>query len=194
LIELKLTLDPTVQRKFQKALDQLPLEVQDRVVKRAMRPFLNEEMKLIRARNGNRLPGRDLKAKIKTFRSGVTWAAIGYKTPIRSSKRDKGTTRGRAQRAVYDMDGTGWRSHFAELGFHTWSKSLPRPRDRHFLGWKRGLTHRGRGNWVRGTYASILAHRAMAPQFRKRLLDGLNIVLRARKFENPTIRTVEEIL
>lgn len=194
MLDLSLTMDPTVLRKFTQALDQFPVEVQDRVVKRAMRPFLNEEMRLIRAYNGNRLPRKDLKAKIKQFKSGVTWAAIGYRSPIRSSKRDKGTSRGRARRAAYDLEGTGWRSHFAELGFHTWSKSLPRPRDRHFLGWKRGLLHRGRGHWVRGTYASILAHRAMAPQFRKRLQDALNAVIAANKADNPSMRLVEEIL
>lgn len=187
-------LDSETERKFTAALNQFPAVVQDRVVKRVMRPYLVEEMRMIRAINGKRLPKRDAKAKIKIFPSGVAWGAVAYKVGYKASKKDNGASRGRAQRAVYDLDGTGWRSHFAELGTHSWGGGLRKPESRKGLGWKRGLTHRGRGKYIRGTHASELARRAMMPKFRMMLLDELNRLIRANNpvFGPPQFKYVQE--
>lgn len=172
------TVDPKTAAQLRKALDQFPLAAQDAIIRKAMRPFLNKEMQLIRSANGNRLPKKDLKAKVKVFRSGVCWGATAYKT----GKVNIGQAVGRAKRAAYDAAGTGWRSHFAELGTHTWSSTLRTPPSARGLGWKRGLYHRGRGKFIRGTHASELAHRAMSGQFQKMLVDALNLAIDKRNY------------
>jgi len=170
--ELKATLDPDSSRRVKSALDQFPIAVQDRVVNIAFRRFFKAEKRMIAPLN--KLPARDLRAKTKVYGKGLAWGAIGYRTSRPKSTTAK--TSGRALRASYDASGTGWRSHFEELGTHAWSSSLripPSARQRG-RGWKRGLYHRGRGTYLRGTNASVIAHRAMAPQLIRYLTDAIN--------------------
>lgn len=186
------TVDRKTAEQLRKALDQFPLAAQDAIVRKAMRPFLTKEMNLIRAANGPRLPKKDMKAKIKVFRSGVVWGSTAYKTG-KVNVSDKG---GRAKRMAYDAAGTGWRSHFAELGTHAWSTSLRTPPGARGLGWKRGLYHRGRGTFLRGTHASELAHRAMSGQFQTMLVQALDLAIQARNYSvgraAPRFKTVQE--
>lgn len=172
------TVDRKTAEQLRKALDQFPLAVQDATVRKALRPFLTKEMGLIRAANGNRLPKKDLKSKIKVFRSGVCWGSTAYRT----GRANVNGIAGRAKRNAYDAAGTGWRSHFAELGTHAWSTSLRSPPSARGLGWKRGLYHRGRGTYLRGTHASELAHRAMTGQFQIMLVEALNIAIDKRNY------------
>ena len=186
------TVDRKTAEQLRKALDQFPLAVQDSVVRKALRPFLQKEMSLIRAANGNRLPKKDLKSKIKVFRSGVCWGSTAYRT----GKVNIGDKGGRAKRKAYDAAGTGWRSHFAELGTHAWSTSLRTPPGARGLGWKRGLYHRGRGTFLRGTHASELAHRAMTGQFQTMLVQALNLAIDKRNYgvgrAAPRFKAVQE--
>lgn len=185
------TVDPKTTRQLKLALDQFPLAAQDAIVRKAIRPFLAKEMQLIRALNGNRLPPNDMKAKVKVFRSGVAWGSTAYKT----GKVTVGVTVGRAKRALYDAAGTGWRSHFTELGTHTWANSLRTPPSARGLGWKRGLYHRGRGKYLRGTHASELAHKAMSSQFQPMLINALNLAIDRRNYSMGRVqrfRRVEE--
>lgn len=172
------TVDRKTAEQLRKALDQFPLAVQDATVRKALRPFLTKEMGLIRAANGNRLPKKDLKSKIKVFRSGVCWGSTAYRT----GRANVSGIGGRAKRSAYDAAGTGWRSHFAELGTHAWSTSLRSRPSARGLGWKRGLYHRGRGTYLRGTHASELAHRAMTGQFQTMLVEALNIAIDKRNY------------
>jgi len=187
------SIDSESERRIRLALDQFPIAVQDAMVRRAIRKFLGMEMKQIRALNAKTLPPKHLKGKVKLFASGIAWGASAYKTgrTTEASKRGKG---GRALRRVYDADGVGWRSHFTELGTHTWSSSLRRPPRAVGRGWKRGLYHRGRGNYIRGTHASENVHRAMSPMFSKIVADELRDVITDRRGSAPAsaLRTVEE--
>lgn len=178
------TVDPKTAAQLRKALDQFPLATQDAIVRKALRPFLTKEMKLIRAANGDKLPKKDLKAKVKVFKSGVCWGSTAYKT----GRVDTRAATGRARRAAYDAAGTGWRSHFTELGTHAWSTSLRTPPTARGLGWKRGLYHRGRGTYLRGTHASEIAHRAMRGQFQTMLVDALNLAIESRNYSVGRIR------
>ena len=184
------TVDRKTAEQLRKALDQFPLAVQDATVRKALRPFLTKEMGLIRAANGNRLPKKDLKSKIKVFRSGVCWGSTAYRT----GRANVSGIGGRAKRSAYDAAGTGWRSHFAELGTHTWSTSLRTPPSARGRGWKRGLYHRGRGQYLRGTHASELVHRAMAPMFANMVAIELRLLIEGKRqlLGNKTLRTVEE--
>ena len=181
--------DPRSAEAVRKALEQFPIAVQDKLVRSAMRPFMNAEMRKIRALNATRLPTKDLKGKIRIYK-GIAWGAVAYKV----GRANTGGTGGRARRAAYDAAGTGWRSHFAELGTHAWSATLRRPPTARGLGWKRGLYHRGRGKYIRGTHASQLVHAAMAPQFSKLLADQLSLLIQSKRtlVGNRTLRTVEE--
>lgn len=186
------TVDRKTAEQLRKALDQFPLAVQDSVVRKALRPFLQKEMSLIRAANGDRLPKKDLKSKIKVFRSGVCWGSTAYKT----GRANVNGIGGRAKRKAYDAAGTGWRSHFAELGTHVWSTSLRTPPSARGLGWKRGLYHRGRGTYLRGTHASELAHRSMTGQFQTMLVQAIDLAIQGRNYSvgraAPRFKTVQE--
>lgn len=188
------TVDRKTAEQLRKALDQFPLAAQDAIIRKAIKPFLNKEMALIRAANANKLPAKDLKAKVKVFKSGVCWGATAYKT--KRVKTGTGEIGGRRLRAVYDSVGTGWRSHFTELGTHAWSTSLRTPPGARGLGWKRGLYHRGRGTFLRGTHASELAHRAMTGQFQTMLVQALDLAIDKRNYgvgrAAPRFKAVQE--
>jgi hypothetical protein len=185
------SVDQRTANQIKLALDQFPLAVQDSVVRSAMRPFLRKEMQLIRAANGAKLPKKDLKAKIKVFNSGVCWGATAYRTG--KAKTGTGEIGGRNLRAAYDAAGTGWRSHFTELGTHTWSSTLRTPPSARGLGWKRGLYHRGRGKYLRGTHASELTHRAMSSQFQTMLVNALNLAIDKRNYSMGRVQRFKKV-
>jgi len=184
-------IDPDSERKLRAALDQFPIAVQDAIVRKAMRPFLSKELKSIRAINGNKLPAKDAKAKVKIMPGGVVWGAVAYKTGSGRKPPDKG---GRGLRAVYDSWGTGWRSHFTELGTHAWSSALavPPSAGRYGKGWKRKLYHRGRGTFIRGTHASEVTARMFQSQFRPMVISAVNSAIESRRAPGSRLRTVDE--
>jgi hypothetical protein len=172
--------DADSERRLRAALNQFPVAVQDAIVRKAMRPFLQKELKLIRAANAGKLPPNQARAKIKIMRSGIAWGAAAYKI---ARKVDAGELAGRAKRAYYDSAGVGWRSHFTELGTHAWSSSLAIPPSARARGkgWKRGLKHRNRGTFIRGTHASEITARMMAPQFMPMVVKSVNEAILRRK-------------
>lgn len=177
--------------KIKTELNKFTIAAQDAIVRKAARRFADDEISRLAPKNLATLPPRDAKKKIKIFKSGVVWIAVGYKT----GRGNFDDVAGRARRKAYDLEGTGWRSHFTELGFHTWAKGMYHERlDPSFVpvsrqqrtawrkglirgkgkAWKRGLKHRGRGVYHRGTRASELTHYMMAPK----ILQYINEVLR----------------
>jgi hypothetical protein len=166
--------NPSDLAKLKAELNQFAIATQDAIVRKAARKFASEEIARLAPRNRATLPPRDAKKKIKIFKSGVVWIAVGYKTGY----GNYGDLGGRARRKAYDLEGTGWRSHFTELGFRSWAKGMRFGRSdeqRASLGkgWKRGLRHRGRGVYHRGTRASELVHYMMAPKLIGYLQDEL---------------------
>ena len=184
-------IDTDSARRLRIALEQFPLAVQDSIVREGMRPFLGKELSMIRALNAGKLPPNQAKSKVKAFKGGVLWGSVAYKTakPSDSTKE----LAGRAKRAAYDSDGVGWRSHFTELGTHAWSSTLRRPPLARGKGWKRGLYHRGRGKFIRGTFASEITARAMTPVFFKSMSDAVRHAVLSRSTKTNPLRMVEEI-
>jgi hypothetical protein len=158
------TVDPKSLEEIRNALDQFEVAVQDRITKSALRQFAKLEMTGISQGNGQWLNPKHMAYRVKFWPKGIVWLGVGYR--YRPGSFGSGEGGGRRRRAAYDAEGEGWRSHFAELGFHTWSTSLRRPPSAKQLGkgWKKGLYHRGRGYFKRGTKASEITHQAMSPR------------------------------
>jgi len=184
-------IDQDNERRLRAALEQFPLAVQDAIVREGMRPFLRKELAMIRALNAGKLPPKQARAKVKAFKGGVLWGSVAYKTAKPSDQTKE--LAGRAKRAAYDADGVGWRSHFTELGTHAWSSTLARPPRARGKGWKRGLYHRGRGKFIRGTLASEVTARAMTPLFFKSMSDAVRSAVLSRNSRTNPLKLVEEI-
>lgn len=156
--------DPKSLEEIRNALDQFEVAVQDRITRSALRQFAKLEMTGISQGNGRWLNPKHMAFRVKFWPRGIAWLGVGYRTI--PGTFPGGSLNGRSLRRAYDLYGEGWRSHFAELGFHTWSKSLRIPPSAKVLkrGWKKGLYHRGRGDFKRGTKASEITHQAMSPR------------------------------
>lgn len=149
------------------ALNQYAIDVQDRITRSALRQFAKDECARIKLARGAAYlaSSKHLGFRIKFWPSGIVWLGVGDRTiPGFSAARE---ATGRARRAIYDEEGLGWRTHFNELGFHTYPKG--RPHSGTGKGWKRGVRHRGTGGFIRGTRASEITHQAFGP----RVLDYL---------------------
>lgn len=165
--------NPADQAAIKRALEAMPLEVQDRAMKGALRRFGNQVKRgaasLTPVNTGDLR--RDLSVKVKAY--GTTaWSAVGHKlrrvAPGVSPK-------GRALRRAY---GGGWRSHFTEYGFHQWSPGWSRRNPRGGRGWRKGQYHRGRGVLLRGRPALTTSFKAQAPSFALQLRDDLSAQIR----------------
>lgn len=172
---LSYSVNPVSLADVKAKLNYFTIAVQDKIVRKAARRFARDEIAAIAPKNGQTLPPYDLKHKVKIFRSGVVWIAVGYRTGRGNFPGEVG---GRARRKLYDAEGTGWRSHFTELGFHAWPRGAVFGRSEEQRaslgkGWKRGLRHRGRGIYKRGTRASELTHYMMGPRLLKYLSEEL---------------------
>jgi len=156
-------LDGKSEERVRMALNQFEIVVQDRIVKSALRQFAKHEAKLIAATQTQYLNPKHMAYRAKLWPSGIAWCGVGYRLPPGTAGADQYT--GRAKRAFYDSQGVGWRSHFTELGFHTYpvggKTGVIGGR-----GWKRGLRHRGMGGYIRGTGASRRMHQAFGPRVR----------------------------
>lgn len=161
---LNFKIDPASERSVLEALNQFEISVSDRIVRKALREFAEYEMARIAPLN-NMLNPKHEAYRIRYWPNGIAWLGVGYRVIPGFAGNDKVV--GRARRKMYDAEGEGWRSHFAELGFHSWRKGMPRPEGRAGKGWKRKLRHRGRGVYHRGTKASQLVHQAVGPLVRQ---------------------------
>lgn len=161
------------------ALDQYAIDVQDRITRRALREFAKDECARIKAARGAvyLASSKHLGFRIKFWPSGVVWLGVGDRIIPGFSSANSAANAGiggRARRKIYDEEGLGWRSHFGELGFHTWPKG--RPHDGIGKGWKRRLRHRGVGQYHRGTRASEITHQTFGPAVLEYLVRELQFM------------------
>lgn len=161
---------------IREALNGFAIKVQDRIAKQALRNFAKNESARIRALRGSSFlsSSKHLSYKVKVWPSGIVWLGVGDRTIPGFSSAAIASATGRAKRAMYDAEGLGWRTHFNELGFHTWDPSWPKVGTGR--GWKRGHRHRGRGMYHRGTRASEIAHQTMAPMVLPYLVREIQFV------------------
>lgn len=186
-----------------RALGVYQVAVQDAIIRKALRRLQNDIIESSRAATPSETGAsrKSLARKVKVFGTTI-WAAIGYKVGFGDFQ---GT--GRARRRSYDQLGAGWRTHFTELGYHSWPKGrssstavAEAEADRKARklrgepsfgargrGWKRGLRHRGAGTYHRGTKATLVA----AARHNPSLLPYLNQVLHEVSLKaSPTSATV----
>jgi hypothetical protein len=157
---ITVSLDKKSLEEVTAALREFSAELQDRIAKGALRQFAKFQMAGIRAGNAGNLNPKHLAYRVKMWPSGIAWLGVGYRQPP-GFLNVAGT--GSARRVAYDAMGVGWRSHFTELGYHTWGGGLQRPPGRKGKGWKKGLYHRGRGVAHRGTLSSVITAQATSP-------------------------------
>lgn len=155
-----MSLDKKSLEEVTAALREFSAELQDRITKSALRSFAKLQMAGIGQGNARWLNPKHLAYRVKFWPSGIAWLGVGYHQPPGFVNFGPA---GRARRTAYDAAGVGWRSHFAELGFHTWGGGLQRPPGRKGFGWKKGLYHRGRGVAHRGTLSSVITAQATSP-------------------------------
>jgi hypothetical protein len=160
-LQLKLTVDPISARALRSALEQVPLDLQDKAAGKAMRRFGRVVIAQARPSMRSATVRRGLVAKVKRYKL-VTWLGIGTRMNRLPQKTQSGS---RAKREAYDAYTPGWRSHWEELGWHTWSKGWQRARRGLGRAWKRGLRHRGRGVFHHGSLALTTSARSNAAQF-----------------------------
>jgi hypothetical protein len=158
------------------ALDGFAIKVQDRIAKQALRQFAKAEGRLITVLRGSKYvnSSRHMAAQVRAWPSGIVWVGIGDRTIPGYTSMATAAATGRSKRKMYDAEGLGWRTHFIELGFHTWDPSWPKVGTGR--GWKRGHRHRGRGIFHRGTRASEIAHQSMAPMILPYLVREIQFV------------------
>lgn len=161
-LQLNITVDPASARALRSALERVPLDMQDKAAGKAMRRFGRIVIAKARPSMRSKTVRRGLTAKIKRYKN-LTWLGVGTKMKTLPQKAQSGS---RAKREAYDQYTPGWRSHWEELGWHTWAKGWQRVRRGLGRAWKRGLKHRGRGVFHRGSGALGSAAASMAPQFR----------------------------
>jgi hypothetical protein len=157
---ITVSLDKKSLEEVTAALQEFSAELQDRITKSALRSFAQLQMAGIGQGNARWLNPKHLAYRVKFWPSGIAWLGVGYRQPPGFVNY---AGAGRTRRTAYDAAGVGWRSHFAELGFHTWGGGLQRPPGRRGKGWKKGLYHRGRGVAHRGTLSSVITAQATSP-------------------------------
>jgi len=161
------------------ALDQYAIAVQDRITRSALRHYAKDECARIKAARGATYAAssKHLGFRIKFWPSGVVWLGVGDRIMPGTSSASREANRhigGRAKRRIYDEEALGWRTHFGELGWHTYPRGAPH--NGVGRGWKKGLRHRGRGGYHRGTRASEIVHRTFGPQVLSYLIYELQLM------------------
>lgn len=166
-LQLNITVDPTSARALKSALERVPLDMQDKAAGKAMRRFGKIVIAKARPSIRSSTVRRGLAAKVKKYKM-LTWLGVGTKMTRLPQKTQSGS---RAKRDSYDTYTPGWRSHWEELGWHTWAKGWQRVRRGLGRAWKRGLKHRGRGVFHRGSKALTISANSSAIQFRSIVAD-----------------------
>jgi hypothetical protein len=183
------------------ALDQYAIAVQDRITRSALRQFAKDECARIKAARGGiyAASSKHLGFRIKFWPSGVVWLGVGDRIIPGFSSANSGSNRnigGRAKRRIYDEEGLGWRTHFGELGWHTWPRGAPH--NGVGRGWKKSLRHRGRGGYHRGTRASEIVHRTFGPNVLGYLIRELQFMdakkTKGRKARRGAVPRLQEAL
>jgi len=177
-LQLNINLDQKSARALRSALNKVPLELQEKAGKKALRTFGGRVTRIARPRIDWRKTAKSLKSKIKKYKDTL-WLGVGSK--ISAAPVSTAATGGRARRRAYDEFSPGWRSHWEELGFHTWQKGWQRTRRSAGRGWKKGLKHRGRGVFHRGSKALTTAFNATASQFRPIVANAIDKYLESKR-------------
>jgi len=164
-------IDRQSQARLKAALEQFPAEAQDAVVRRAFKDFARVVIAKAKGTTESSTIRRALTSKVKRYR-GVAWLGIGHRTG--RLKENANELIGRSKRAAYDAAGGGWRSHFYELGWHSWSPSFAKPPKGAGKGWKRRRRHRGRGVFNRGEYDLSRAFTSSQGMLGAFLVDSIN--------------------
>lgn len=172
-LQLTVELDKASLARVMKWLLMFPLEVQDRITKNALRYYAKDVMYMASGLTPRRQGFSRLgwAYRIKAWPSGMVWVGIGER--IKPGKSQAGDLRGRKRRQFYDSEGVGWRTHFTELGHHSWP--IGKNHGGHGRGWKLAKYHRGQGQKKPGTRASIIAMQAMSRKVIPYLLQELHI-------------------
>lgn len=168
-LQLNITVDPASARALKSALERVPLDMQDKAAGKAMRRFGRIVIAKARPSMRSKTVRRGLAAKVKRYKN-LTWLGVGTKMKKMPQKAQSGS---RAKREAYDEYTPGWRSHWEELGWHTWAKGWQRVRRGLGRAWKRGLKHRGRGVFHRGSKALTISANSSAGQFRSIVADEI---------------------
>lgn len=179
-LKLAINIDPKSRTALRRALNKVPLDLQEKAGKKALRTFAGRITRRARPSIEWRRTAASLKSKIRKYRKTVLWLVIG--STVFDSKKNKnrpfGNNTGRALRRAYDSFSPGWRSHWEELGFHTWQRGWPVPKRGLGRRWKSGLKHRGRGTFVRGSKALQGAYKLVGPQYFKIMSDAIDKYLK----------------
>jgi hypothetical protein len=159
---MSLQIDPASARALSDALGKLAVQIQDKVCRNAIRKFNKDVMSATASAtpSASGASRQGVTQKVKLF-DGIAWGSVGFKASGRKSQSVEG---GRARHRDYDSEGVGWRTHFTELGYHSWPKGRKAPKQGLGRGWKKGVKHRGQGQYHAGTFASIRAQRVLAPK------------------------------
>lgn len=187
-LEVSAKLDNASMLQVRHALEQFPLAVQDRVMRRALWQYntrIAKATKGLRASRTGRLR-RATSVKIKNYK-GVCWGSVAARTGL--PKDTPIPPSGKARRAIYDMN-AGWREHFTEIGWHSWPKGLKFPGVKG-RGWKKGKYHRGRGQYHRGSLALLTMAQVFQPRLLPLLVDSLKQAIvnyRGRAVSSPNNR------
>ena len=187
-LEVSAKLDNASMIEIRKALEEFPLAVQDRVMRRALWNYNSKIAKAVKALRPSRT-GRlryATSVKMKNYK-GVCWGSVAGRTGL--PKDQVIPPSGKARRAIYDMN-AGWREHFLELGWHSWPKGLRLP-GAAGKGWKRGKYHRGRGQYHRGSLALLTMAQVFQPRLMSDLVSSLKeaiINYKGRAVSSPTNR------
>lgn len=177
--DLKVTVDPKALADVRFYLNAFPVEVQDRLVKYALRQYAKDQCAVAASLTPQPYAAsrKHLAYRVKFWPSGIAWVGVGYRTIPGTIP---GGEIGRSRRLIYDMYGTGWRTHFMELGFHTWGGGLKKPPNARGRGWKKKLYHRGRGIYHRGKNISLLTAQATSQKVIPYLMREIEFVMKQR--------------
>ena len=164
-------LDQASAAEVKRLLEQFPIAVQDRVMRRALWNYNRMIAKATKAQRPTRTGQlkRATSVKMKNYK-GLIWGAVAGRTGLPKDREIPPS--GKARRAFYDVN-AGWREHFTELGWHSWSKAWTSPGRGAGKGWKLGRLHRGRGNYHRGSLALLTAAQVFQPRLRVFLNEAL---------------------
>lgn len=164
---LTAVIDKNSAIEVRRLLERFPLTAQDAILRKAMRNYNRSVAKQVKAARPKRTGAlaKAVSVKVKNYK-GVIWGCVAARTGLPKDKNPpKG---GRALRKFYDRN-AGWREHFQELGFHSWSPSWPKPGKGSGKGWKLGKYHRGRGRHHAGDFRMMSIAIANSPRLRQYL-------------------------
>lgn len=177
---LSASVNPNRLQEVRNYLDAFVVEVQDKIVKSALRQYAKDQCAVAASLTPQRYvqSRKHLAYRVKFWPSGIAWVGVGYRMIPGTVP---GGEIGRSRRAIYDLYGTGWRTHFMELGFHTWGKGLRKPPRALGRGWKRRLYHRGRGVYHRGKFVSLMTLQATSHRVIPYLMREIDFMIRKRE-------------